>query len=85
MKRAPLWIVVLGALTWASGALATDVTGTVQLQGQVVFAAPIPGISLTDIEVGAKETSEATGNGEHCDVLATTSDNADGLGAYPDL
>jgi hypothetical protein len=75
----------LAALAWTAEGRATDVTGTVQLQGQIVFAAPIAGITETDIEVSVKDSSEPTGNGEHCDVLATTSDNADGLGAYPDL
>jgi cysteine-rich repeat protein len=73
------------AIGMAARAGATDITGTVQLQGQVVFSAPIPGISATDIEVGVKESTEATGNGEQCEILATTSDNADGLGMYPDL
>ncbi len=77
----------LGALVGvvlAGQAQATDVTGTVQLQGQVVFAAPIPGITESDVEIDVGESSEATGNGEQCEILATTGDQADGLGAYPD-
>ena len=84
MTRALRFLGLCGALLWASTSHATDITGTVQLQGQLVFAAPIPGIAFTDMVVSVRDSSEATGNGEHCDVLATTSDTADVLGAYPD-
>lgn len=63
---------------------ATDVTGTVTFQGQVVFAAPIAGIAPQDITVAVKAETEATGNGEQCEITVTTSDNADATGAYPD-
>lgn len=80
--RSLLTLAMIAGLT--GQAAATDVTGTVQLQGQVVFAAPIPGITETDIEIDIKESTEATGNGEQCEILATTGDAADALGAYPD-
>lgn len=78
--------IVSALLVWcvAPAARAIDVTGTVQLQGQVSFAAPIPGIVETDLEVSVGETTEATGNGEQCEILAVTEDSPDGTGAYPD-
>lgn len=84
-----LGLVGIGALTLAAWTCpttvpASDVTGTVSFQGQVSFAAPIAGIALDDMAVTPALTAEPTGNGEHCDVLAVTSDFADGLGAYPD-
>jgi cysteine-rich repeat protein len=75
---------IFAALALAPSAHGIDVTGTVQLQGQVVFAAPVPGIIETDLEVSVKESTETTGNGEQCEILATTSDNPDGAGIYPD-
>ena len=66
----------------ASGAGATDVTGTVQLQGLVSFAAPIPNIGFTDLTVGAETETEATGNGEQCEITAVTEGNPDGSGLY---
>ena len=61
---------------------ASDVTGTVTFDGNVVFAAPIPGITFTDLTVAPRTTAEATGNGEHCDVNSITSGSPDGTGDY---
>lgn len=73
--------IVLGA---ASTARATDIIGTVQLQGTLTFAAPIPGIALDDLQVTPQTETESTGNGEQCEVQAVTTDTADVGGAYPD-
>ncbi len=82
-RRGALHSTVMGTLLLvASTAAGTDVTGTVQLQGMVGFAAPIPGIALTDLSVGAREESEATGNGEQCEITAVSSANADVSGLY---
>lgn len=79
-------LVIAATFAWLPpAARAVDITGTVQFQGQVVFAAPIPGIVETDLEVGVTEALQATGNGEQCEILATSNDNPDGTGAYPDL
>ena len=64
---------------------AVDVTGTVHLTGQVQLSAPIPGINADDLTVSVKTATEATGNGEKCTILSTTSDSPDGTGAYPDF
>lgn len=61
---------------------ASDVTGTVTFQGNVVFSAPIPGITFTDLTVVPRTTAEPTGNGEQCDVNSVTPDTPDGTGAY---
>jgi cysteine-rich repeat protein len=63
---------------------AVDYTGTVDFSGQVVFSAPIPGIAPNDLTVSIDTSTEATGNGEKCEINATTSDNPDALGVYPD-
>jgi cysteine-rich repeat protein len=62
---------------------ATDITGDVDYSGTVTFAAPIAGITATDLTVTPSSETEATGNGEHCDINSVTSDSPDGLGAYP--
>jgi hypothetical protein len=74
----------LACLVAAATARASDVTGTLSLQGQIVFAAPIADINPEDLTVGVKTDTEATGNGEQCEITATTGDNADVTGAYPD-
>jgi cysteine-rich repeat protein len=56
----------------------------VSFQGQVVFAAAIPGIDAQDLLVGTKSTTEATGPGEQCEILSMTSDSPDAGGDYPD-
>jgi cysteine-rich repeat protein len=76
-------LTVAAVLALAGRAHAASITGTVSLQGQVVLAAPIPGIAVTDLEVSVKEATEATGNGETCEISATTSDGPDGGGNYP--
>jgi cysteine-rich repeat protein len=59
------------------------VTGTVRLYGAVVFATAVPGIASEDLTVSVSPTTEATGSGETCAVLAATSDNPDAGGFYP--
>ena len=76
--------VELVCLVAATAARASDVTGTLSFQGQIVFAAPIAGINPEDVAVSVKTDTEATGNGEQCEITATTGDNADVTGAYPD-
>jgi len=76
--------IALASLTLPTPAAAVDYTGTVGFTGQATFAAPIPGILVTDLTVSAADETEATGNGEQCEITATTSDNPDGLGTYPD-
>ncbi len=66
-----------------SAARAVDYSGTVAFEGQVVFAAPIAGITAEDLEVGLKGTTESTGSGEKCSILSVTSDAADPNGRYP--
>lgn len=83
------WILVALTISLASlgepgVALAVDYSGTVGFTGQVTFAAPIPGITETDLTVGVDTETEATGNGEKCSISATTSDNPSVLGTYPD-
>ena len=77
-------VVLAGLLATAPTSDASDVTGTVTFDGTVVFSAPIPGITFTDLTVAPRTTAEATGNGEQCDVNSITSDSPDGTGAYPD-
>jgi cysteine-rich repeat protein len=74
----------LALLAAAGRAEAVDYQNTVQFTGNITFAAPIAGISATDISVRVKSTTEATGNGEKCSILNTTTDNAGALGVYPD-
>jgi cysteine-rich repeat protein len=63
---------------------AVDYVGTVDFQGDVTFSAPIAGISEQDLTISVKEATDATGQGTKCSITATTSDNADALGDYPD-
>ena len=67
-----------------TAATATDVTGTVTFQGNVVFAAPIAGIALSDLTASSGPGIEATGNGEHCTIVNNGSAPVSALGAYPD-
>jgi cysteine-rich repeat protein len=69
----------------ARPAAAVDVQGTVHFSGQINFAAAIPGIDPDDLEVSVRLATEATGNGEQCSILTTTSDQPDAGGTYPDL
>jgi cysteine-rich repeat protein len=71
-----------GVFVAAPVSRASDVTGTVTFDGSVVFAAPIPGITFTDLTVAPRTTAEATGNGESCDVNFITSGSPDGTGDY---
>ena len=71
-----------GVFLAAPASRASDVTGTVTFDGNVVFAAPIPGITFTDLTVTPRTTAESTGNGEQCDVNAVTSGSPDGTGDY---
>jgi cysteine-rich repeat protein len=64
-------------------ARAADIVGTVSFTGTVAFESPIAGIDADDIVVRPGSVAEATGNGEHCDVLSVTSDNADISGVFP--
>jgi cysteine-rich repeat protein len=66
-------------------ARALDYSGTVSFQGSVSFSAPIPGIALEDLVVSVDSETEATGNGEQCSILASSSDNADLAGNYPSV
>lgn len=84
MVRMAAAVGLAASLLGAPRADAVDYMGTVQFEGLIDFAAPIPGITESDVEIGVRESTEATGNGEKCTVQATTSDDADGLGAYPD-
>src|SRR4051794_17397528 len=70
----------------ASGvASATPVSGTITFQGNVVFAAPIAGIALSDMTVSSGPTIDHTGNGEKCEFTSQGSASVDGLGAYGSL
>ncbi len=73
-----------GLFLWAPATHASDITGTVSFNGMVVFSAPIPGITETDLVVSPRTTSEATDPGESCTVNFITSDSPDVTGAYPD-
>lgn len=75
---------ILVALTFVSPAAAVEYTGTVDFTGQTTFPAPISGIAATDLTVSISTETEATGNGEHCDITATTSDSPNLAGTYPD-
>lgn len=97
MKRASTALLRAGWVGWLGGAFAiasilvglpatgraTDVQGTVEFQGQVVFSASIPGIGADDLEVVTKLTTEATDPGEFCSILSITSDAPDSDGTYP--
>lgn len=84
-RRGLVPVAVLAVALWscAATAAASDVTGAVSFTGQVSFAAPIAGIALDDMVVTPSLSAEATGNGEHCDVLGVTGDAVDSGGAYP--
>lgn len=72
-------------LALAPGAVrAVDVQGTVSFQGQLVFGGSIPGVDLDSVRVTVDGASEATGPGVHCSVVASTADDADAAGDYPD-
>ena len=77
--------IALFATTLPSTASAVDFQGTVTFSGNVVFAQPIAGIALEDLTVAVKSSTEATGNGEKCSIVTSSSDNADALGAYPSI
>ena len=74
---------LVASLCCPPAACASDVTGTVSFQGQVVFPVPVAGISLSDMRVKPGTTAEATGNGTQCDVVSVTSDAADVAGTFP--
>jgi cysteine-rich repeat protein len=79
--------ILLGILTlvlFPRNSQAVDFMGTVTFEGNVVFAAPIPGISFTDLEIMVRDTAEGTGSGEKCSILSVTADSPDGGGTYPD-
>ena len=82
-KRIAAWAAA-AVLAGAGTAIAVDFSGTVSFTGNVVFDAPIAGITLDDITVSVGPETEATGNGEKCSILSSTADSADALGAYPD-
>ena len=65
-------------------ALAVDVQGTVELQGAIVFAAPIAGIAPEDVVLTPAMVTEATGSGVKCSILSVTSDSASVGSTYPD-
>src|SRR5678816_740591 len=82
IMRALIVALLAGVFLAAPASRASDVTGTVTFDGNVVFAAPIPGITFTDLTVTPRTTAESTGNGEQCDVNAITSGSPDGTGDY---
>ena len=63
---------------------AVDFVGTVDFQGDVIFSAPIAGISLEDLSISVKTETQATGQATKCEITGTTDDNADVAGNYPD-
>ena len=75
---------LISILRPAGQAHAVDYAGTVDFQGNIVFSAPIAGISEQDVAISIKTETQATGNGEKCSISAATSDNADVVGNYPD-
>ncbi len=80
---------VLLTAVWATAILSTpavaiDYAGTVDFQGDVVFAAPIPGIDPEDLTISVKIETEPTGQATKCSITGTTSDSADLTGNYPD-
>jgi len=84
MRKGIAGLAALALLVMGGQARAASYQDTVQFTGNIIFAAPIAGISETDITVRVKSTTEATGNGEKCSIVTSTSDTADGLGVYPD-
>ncbi len=80
------WLLLAAGII-LSGPTAVDAefyTGTVHFQGQVVFDQPIAGIGPEDLTVSVGATAEPTGQGEKCEILSSSADNADLTGAYPD-
>ncbi len=75
-------VVVFLLATHAAPATADEVQGIVHFVGTV--SATVPGVNLEDIEVTVKSTTEATGSGEKCSILAVTSDHVSSGGTYPD-
>lgn len=72
------------ALLAPAPAAALDITGTVSFQGNVVFDAPIPGITLADLTAASGPGIAATGNGEQCSIVTNGSAPVGIGGAYPD-
>ncbi|MFN2376544.1 MAG: hypothetical protein ABR538_08395 [Candidatus Binatia bacterium] len=72
------------ALLAPAPAAATAITGTVTFQGNVVFDAPIPGITLADLTAASGPGIAATGNGEQCSIVTNGSAPVGIGGAYPD-
>jgi cysteine-rich repeat protein len=83
MARPALRLALALALAPAA-ASAVDVQGTVSFAGDLVFASAVPGVDLDDVRVSVDPVTEATGPGVRCSVLASTADDADAAGAYPD-
>jgi cysteine-rich repeat protein len=83
-RRTAFLSAVLAFGFFAEPSSAVDVQGVVQFDGQITFAAPIAGITETDLEVEVESETEATGNGVKCSILSVTSDSPDVTGAYPD-
>lgn len=70
----------------ASPAWASDVSGTVTFQGNVAFAAPIPGIAFSDLTVSPGPGIVPTDGGEHCTIDAPSDTGDVGVGgAFPDV
>ena len=85
LRSAPGLALVLSLTTFAGApARAVDVQGTVELQGAIVFAAPIAGIAPEDVMLTPAVATEATGSGVKCSILAVTSDSANVGSSYPD-
>lgn len=86
LRRGPLsrtLATVLGLLAPALPAAALDVQGTVALEGQALFAAPVAGMDASDLRVAVSGETEATGSGVHCSVVSSTPAVPDGgTGAY---
>jgi|GEM_PF-4991010 len=71
----PLGVLVAAALVAAAprAATALDVEGAVQIEGQVVFLVPVPGMAPDDLRVTVDGEAEATGPGVQCSVVSSTS------------
>ena len=80
----PIATAAMFCLVGLGPAGATEIIGTVHLQGQVEFSAPIAGIALEDLVVDVGIQTEATVGGTKCEILGTTNDNPDVAGNYPD-
>ena len=78
----PVTAALLGALLLASPASATTLSGTVTFDGDAAFVSPIVGIALDDLTVFSGPGIEATGNGEHCDIVTNDSAAVDAGGNY---